>query len=85
MTIVRTHDRYKRAPRKKPKAVALAVPQIVTAKQPKRSDAPVQRLGNAAPPADAAAPEPTGAAIVTARKPGKRTVDVPDMTPEEQG
>lgn len=96
MTIVTTHYRYKRPPRKrKPNPAALAMPTIVTAKKPKPGDRPRRRTSDAAPPVDtsshAGTKSATGtssqattkSAIVTARRPGKHCADVPEMTPEE--
>ena len=68
MTIVRTHHRYKRPPRKR-KAVALDVPAIMVKGKPRPAAEPAQ---------------PTRPAIVTAKNPRRgRFGDVPDLTPEE--
>jgi hypothetical protein len=77
MSIVTTHYRYKRPPRRK-KAVALAVPEIVAI--PRKKGGKVT-----APPAetDAESKPEVKSAIVTARKRGRRFADVPDVTPEE--
>jgi hypothetical protein len=92
--IVTTHYRYKPPPRKR-KAVPLAGPTVVT---PKRKPAvakklePTSAVVRKAKPCNDNRPEPEPEhlpdagkkpAIVTARKPGKRYADVPDMTPEE--
>ena len=87
MTIVTTHYRYKRPPRKK-KAVALQVPTVVTpALMKQRPRGLVIRLG---PKGEAAvndnSDQPRPATIVTAKNPHRRQGrlgDVPDMTPEE--
>jgi hypothetical protein len=82
MTIVTTHYRYKRPPRKR-KAVALDVPAIVTPAPTKKRQDPVIRLGTKG----AEAVNDNGdrkSAIVTAKNPHRRRyADVPDMTPEE--
>jgi hypothetical protein len=84
MTIVTTHYRYKRPPRKR-KAVALDVPAIVTPAPTKKRQDPVIRLGTKG----AEAVNDNGdrkSAIVTAKNPHRRLWrfgDVPDMTPEE--
>jgi hypothetical protein len=76
--IVTTTYRYKPPPRKR-KAVALKGPAIVR----KRAG------GDAVDRPDRVEDQPTPAdddrkpAIVTARRPGARRVDVPDLTPEE--
>ena len=63
--IVRTHYRYKRPPRKKPKAVALEVPRIVTAKTSKPGRASTR--DQAKPESAAPASDDRKSAIVTAR------------------
>jgi hypothetical protein len=82
MTIVTTHYRYKRPPRKR-KAVALDVPAIVTPAPTKKRQDPVIRLGTKG----AEAVNDNGdrkSAIVTAKNSRRgRFGDVPDMTPEE--
>ena len=85
MTIVTTAYRYKR-PAKKRKAVALAGPAIV--RKQGRADAavPPDRVDDPPPANDDRKPDlpETGRpSIVTARRPGARRVDVPDLTPEE--
>jgi len=85
MTVITTHYRYKRPPRKR-KAVALEVPTIVTpTPMKKRARGPVIRLrtkGTEAVNDNGEQPRP--AAIVTAKNPRRgRFGDVPDMTPEE--
>jgi hypothetical protein len=84
MTIVTSHYRYKRPPRKR-KAVALDVPVIVcvASTQPRvssRDDTPGE-----AKPAPLPANDARKSAIVTAKSPHRRGRfgDVPDMTPEE--
>jgi hypothetical protein len=70
---------YKRPPRRKKKAVALAVPQIVAIprKQGRKVAAPAAEI-------DAESkPEAKTTAIVSARRRGRRFPDVPDVTPEE--
>jgi len=86
MTIVSTHYRYKRPPRKrKAQAAALNVPAIVTpAPTKKQRQGPVIRLGTK----EAKAVNDNGdrkSAIVTAKNPHQRGRfgDVPDMAPEE--
>jgi hypothetical protein len=85
MTIVTTHYRYKRPPRKK-KAVALQVPTVVTpALVKQRPRGLVIRLG---PKGEAAVNDnsdlPRPATIVAAKNPRQgRLGDVPDLTPEE--
>ena len=85
MTIVRTHYRYKRPPRKR-KAVALGVPAIVARARKKRlrvsdrdsdqSAAPDDTKPPPPPPTnDADKPPPRPAAIVTAKR--KRRTDGP--------
>jgi hypothetical protein len=77
MTIVTSHYRYKRPPRKR-KAVALEVPAIVRAKPTSSRDA--TRFQAEEPPAN----DDRQSAIVTAKNPRRgRFGDVPDMTPEE--
>jgi hypothetical protein len=82
MTIVTSHYRYKRPPRKR-KAVALDVPGIVTPAPTKKRQGPVIRLGTKG----AEAVNDNGdrkSAIVTAKNPRRsRFGEVPDMTPEE--
>jgi hypothetical protein len=74
MTIVITHYRYKRPPRKRAKAASIEVPEIVTI--------PREKLRRAAK-ADQANDE-RKPAIVTAKNPRRsRFGEVPDMTPEE--
>jgi hypothetical protein len=93
--IVRTAYRYKRPPRRK-QPVALEVPGVVKAVDPAKarpSKPPAKNKPEPSAPAAAnddgptePAPRPaaeTKSAIVTARKPGARFADVPDMTPEE--
>jgi len=74
-SLVPTTYHYKRPPRKR-KAVPLEGPVIVgkrvTPSQP----------GSASKPATPANDD-RKSAIVTARRPGRRFADVPDMTPEE--
>jgi len=67
MTIVRTHYRYKRPPRKR-KAVALDVPAIVVKDKPRPAAEPAQ---------------PTPAIVTAKNPRRGRFGDVPDMTPEE--
>ena len=73
MTIVTTHYRYKRPPRKR-KAAALKVPAIVQRRVAKPAKV-------APPPAD----DDRKSAIVTAKHPRRRSSfpNVPDMTLEE--
>jgi hypothetical protein len=93
--IVTTHYRYKPPPRKR-KAVPLEAPAVVTPKRkrvlstdrPKLE--PASTIVQKAKPCNDNRPDPAllptdgkKSAIVTARKPGKRYADVPDMTPEE--
>jgi hypothetical protein len=97
--IVRSHYRYKRPPRKRAKAAAIEGPVIVKAIDPaklrKRVKAVLpestsivstsKRAGASASATDDGKLAETGkrSAIVTARKPGKRYADVPDVTEEE--
>jgi hypothetical protein len=82
MTIVTTHYRYKRPPRKR-KAVALDVPAIVKPAPTKKQRGPVIRTKGAEAVNDNG-DQPRAAAIVTAKNPRRgRFGDVPDMTPEE--
>jgi hypothetical protein len=88
--IVTTHYRYKRPPGKR-KPVTLEVPEPVKTADPTKARTSARAAPKAPPPAnDDGPPEPaprtaarTKPAIVTARRPGKRYVDVPDMPPEE--
>jgi hypothetical protein len=84
MTIITTHHRYKRPPRKR-KALALDVPAVVrrnaSVGNRQMEAAAVDRASSEVP--KIAANEDRKSAIVTARKPGRRVPDVPDMTPEE--
>ncbi len=82
-SIITTHYRYKRPPRKR-KAVALNVPALVTktkhVAEPNGSSKAALSIATTRSPAPAnAAP---GSAIVTARRSG-RFGDAPDLTPEE--
>jgi hypothetical protein len=71
--IVTTHYRYKRPPRKR-KAVASEAPAVVRKAKPSNDNRPEAEL----------LPNPEKKpAIVSARRPGKRSADVPDLTPEE--
>jgi hypothetical protein len=87
--IVTTHYRYKRPPRRQ--AAVLEVPEVVKAADPAKARPSVRPAPKQPPPAKddgptEPAPRPAARAkpaIVTARRPGKRYVDVPDMTPEE--
>lgn len=93
MTIVTTHYRYKRPPRKrKPNPAALAMPRIVTAKKPKSGIVPTRVAKAAADqrqkPQVIAAAQVSAAdrksAIVTVRNRKRATVaSEPDLTPEE--
>jgi hypothetical protein len=84
MTIITTHYRYKRPPRKR-KVLALDVPAVVrrnaSVGNRQMEAAAVDRASSEVP--QIAANEDRKSAIVTARKPGRRVPDVPDMTPEE--
>jgi hypothetical protein len=88
--IITTYYRYKPPPRRK-QAVALEVPEVVQAADPAKARTLVRPAPKQPSPANAdgptePAPRPAARAkpaIVTARRPGKRYVDVPDMTPEE--
>ena len=83
--IVTTHYRYKRPPKKRANATTIEGPMIVRAKKPR----PSKRIGMAGTQPTVPIEKQTPAnddrksAIVTARKPGKRYIDVPEMTPEE--
>jgi hypothetical protein len=85
MTIITTHYRYKRPPRKR-KAVALDVPAVVrrnaSVGNRQMEAAAVDRAYSEVP--QIAANEDRKSAIVTAKNPHRRRyADVPDMTPEE--
>jgi hypothetical protein len=94
--IVTTHNRYKRPARKR-KAVPLDVPEIASPKRKQAAPLTVEPIlsrpaivrkakpGNDNRPeaSSASVDDPPKSAIVTARKPGKRYADVPDLTPEE--
>lgn len=99
MTIVRTAYRYKRPPRKrKPNPAALTMPKIIHAKTPKPGRV-LSRLNSSDQGLDDATSEPlpivgqksvvtswkpaTKSSIVTARNPGKRHVNAPEITSEE--
>jgi hypothetical protein len=86
MTIVTTHYRYKRPPKKR-EAVALDVPAIVTPAPTKKRQGPVIRLGTkGAEAVNDNGDQPRAAAIVTAKNPRRSRLgvgEVPDMTPEE--
>jgi hypothetical protein len=90
--IVTTNYRYKPPPRKR-KTAPLAAPVIVTPKQTPtvavKAD-PASAVVRKAKPCNDNRPDPAPlpidgkkSAIVTARKPGKRFGDVPDLPPEE--
>jgi hypothetical protein len=86
--IVTTTYRYKPPPKKR-KAVAIAGPAIVRKAKAGITVEPTET----SPANDGGKPEvpvglslasnETSPAIVTARRPGARRVDVPDLTPEE--
>ena len=90
--IVTTHYRYKPPPRKR-KTAPLAGPAVVTPKRKLTVSKELEPAAAVVPktkPCNDNRPEPEHLpnaekkpAIVTARRPGKRFVDVPDMTPEE--
>jgi hypothetical protein len=86
--IVRSTYRYKRPPRRK-KAVALAVPAIVTIprKRGRKAAAPPAETDQGDQPIASSFGRseipPAKSSIVTVRKRGRRFADVPDMTPEE--
>jgi hypothetical protein len=89
--IVTTTYRYKRPPKRK-QAVASEVPAVAKTADPAKTHTSVRPAPKAPPPANdddrptEPAPRPaarTKSAVVTARKPGKRFVDVPDLMPKE--
>jgi hypothetical protein len=94
--IVTTHYRYKPPPRKR-KTAPLAGPTALTPKRKRvlrPADAtkpePASAIVRKTKPCNDNRPDPAPhdndvakSAIVTARRPGKRYVDVPDLTPEE--
>jgi hypothetical protein len=92
--IVTTHYRYRPPPRKR-KAAPLAGPAIVTPRRQPTDTKKVEQTAaivRKAKPCNDNRPDPEQTlpptdekkpAIVTARKPGKRYADVPDLTPEE--
>jgi hypothetical protein len=71
--------RYKRPPRRKKKAVALAVPAIVSIPRKQGRKVGVPTVETAAK----IEPEAMKSSIVTVRRRGRRFADVPDVTPEE--
>jgi hypothetical protein len=80
--IVTSTYRYRRPPRKR-QAVAIEVPAVVKAAEhvTEHPTHPAAIISpDTAPDATLSA---TKSAIVTARRPGKRYVEMPDMTPEE--
>ena len=84
--IVRSTYRYRPPPRRK-KAVPLEVPAVLTISEKTRRR--TDRTDDTTDKTKTAPPKPTPAnddrksAVVTARRPGKRYVDVPEMTEEE--
>jgi hypothetical protein len=94
--IVSYAHRYKRPPRKR-KTAPLAGPAIVTPKRKQAVPLTVEPMpsrpaivrkakpcnDNRPEASSASVDDPPKSAIVTARNPGKRYADVPDMTPEE--
>jgi hypothetical protein len=80
--IVTTHYRYKRPPRRK-KAAALEGPAVVKAASTRTRPKPAPANPEPAHDDRTPAPPPAASAIVTARRPGKRYVRLPDMTEEE--
>jgi hypothetical protein len=87
--VVTTHYRYKRPPRRK-QPVALEVPEVVKTADPAKAHTSVRPVPKTPSPANddgltEPAPRPAARkpAIVTARRPGKRYRDMPDMPPEE--
>jgi hypothetical protein len=93
--IVTTTYRYKPPPRKR-KAVPLAAPAVVMPKRKRvlstegKKLEPTSTIVQKAKPCNDNRPDPAPhdndvakSAIVTARTPGKRYADVPDLTPEE--
>ena len=81
MARIVTTQTHKRPPRRQPSAAAL-VPAIVTIRSKRRvtkEEAPEATAAKAAaPPSD-----DRESAIVTARRPGARLRNVPDLSPEE--